>query len=298
MNVKKPEAWHEARRKYIGASEVATVTGVSQYGSQYELWATKKGLIEPFEGNDATQLGTDLEASLLDIAERDLGALQRDVAIVHRGSLPIRATLDARTAEELIPVECKTAGLLGGRTDAWGETGDVLFEDQIPASYYVQVQTQLLVTDEEFAWLYALVARRGVCKYKVHAHAATQEAIGNAVDAWWTKHMVNNEAPALTGCSKQVLSKIPRRKDSTIELCRVEEDSVELLAELKEQRKAIDGEIRKEEASLIMALADNEVGTLPDGRRVSFTLTERKAYVRNVAASSFRTLRVQKSRKA
>ena len=95
------DEWHERRKHFIGASEVATIMNANPYGNQYELWATKKGMIPPFGGNEATQLGQDLESSILDVAERDFGAIERDVEYAHE-SLPLVATLDGESVDSHI----------------------------------------------------------------------------------------------------------------------------------------------------------------------------------------------------
>ena len=129
------DEWHERRKHFIGASEVATIMNANPYGNQYELWATKKGMIPPFGGNEATQLGQDLESSILDVAERDFGAIERDVEYAHE-SLPLVATLDGESVDgsgKRCPIECKTAGLLSGYASGWGDDGLVQYADQVPA---------------------------------------------------------------------------------------------------------------------------------------------------------------------
>jgi predicted phage-related endonuclease len=64
--------WHAARRRSIGASEVAAVLGLGAYGSPAEVWAGKVGE-SAFEGNDATRIGTAMERRILDAAAEVLG---------------------------------------------------------------------------------------------------------------------------------------------------------------------------------------------------------------------------------
>ena len=83
MSNERAKDWHERRREFVGASEVAAILGLSPYSKPFDVWAVKKGIVEPFKGNEATRLGQTLESSILDHAEGVLGNLDRDVEVVN-----------------------------------------------------------------------------------------------------------------------------------------------------------------------------------------------------------------------
>ena len=66
MTTSRSKEWHEERRTYIGASEVATVLGLSPYQTPVELWAVKTGRAEPTPDNDAMRAGRLLEPMVID----------------------------------------------------------------------------------------------------------------------------------------------------------------------------------------------------------------------------------------
>ncbi len=55
------EEWLEYRKRGIGGSDAAAVLGLNPYTSAYAVYHEKLSLAEPFEGNDKTRLGSDLE---------------------------------------------------------------------------------------------------------------------------------------------------------------------------------------------------------------------------------------------
>ena len=56
--------WLEARQWGIGGSEIGAIAGLSKYESKYSIWARKVHNVNAFEGNEATELGHLLEASV------------------------------------------------------------------------------------------------------------------------------------------------------------------------------------------------------------------------------------------
>lgn len=59
------ESWLEERRNGIGGSEAATVLGVSPYNSKLDLYAEKRGLVEPTEMEEWQRVGLLLEPVIL-----------------------------------------------------------------------------------------------------------------------------------------------------------------------------------------------------------------------------------------
>lgn len=87
------------RRNRIGASEMAVIAGLSKHQSPLELWAVKRGLVQPFNGNEFTEWGTRLEAVVADAyAEKmAVGVEKCDTIIIPdgwRSATPDRKVFD------------------------------------------------------------------------------------------------------------------------------------------------------------------------------------------------------------
>lgn len=58
------EVQQQKRRAGIGSSEIAAVVGEHPYRTVHDLWLLKRGLVDDFEGNDATWHGQVMEAPI------------------------------------------------------------------------------------------------------------------------------------------------------------------------------------------------------------------------------------------
>lgn len=282
------QEWLAERKKAIGASDVAAILGVSPYASAWDVWATKTGKVEDWEGNEATRLGQRFEAAILDYAEDELGQLRRNVRIVHP-SLPIASTLDAQCRGSQRPVEAKTSGLAGPLYGDWGLAGT----NEVPENYLVQVHCQLLCTGADLGYLFALLPGRGIVRYEIERSDKLCDQLGSVLDAWWTRHVIGDVEPSRDKASMEIVKRMKRVPNKAIEL-----DLSTELESLEACKQAIkDAEQQKEliEKSILTQLGDAECSILPDGRQVTYFSQTTKPY--SVEAKTYRVLRIKKAPK-
>lgn len=288
---------HEERRKQLGASDVPTILGLNPFQSPYGLWALKQGIAEPDGGSAATDLGRRLEPAILDQAEEDLGALNRDVKVAHK-TLPLVATLDGQVIETQHVVEAKTAGLMAGYSmDDWGDEGRVIHAEQVPKRYFVQVHAQLMCTGAELAHLYGLVARRGITMlhYEIEPDKKFIDWLSRFIDDWWERHMIRGEEPPITLAKMDELKRLSRT-DDVIDL---DDDVERVLAEYQHwSTVARDATKQKEERQrlLVASLGKATAGRLTDGTEIRMDLVARKGYT--VQPSEYRQFKVKSPKKA
>lgn len=287
----RPPEWYEERKKHVGASEVAAILGLSQYETPYSIWAVKTGQMEPFSGNEATKLGQDLEPVILNRAEEDLGELKRDVVCLHPDKI-LRATLDGQLSKSGDVIEAKTAGLISNRVSPeWGDDGLVERDGQVPRTYFVQVQAQLLCSGAELAWLYALIAGRGIARYRIMPDTVLQQWMVERVGEWWERHIVKGEPPSVGNTPVEMLKRIRRDDAKSIEL---DAEVTELCEQYRhwaeEERRC---KKRKDDfAKLIIgSLGDAAEGICPDGTKVAMPLVQRKGFT--VEPTEYRQLRIK-----
>ena len=279
---------HEVRRTAIGASEVSSLLGINPHGSEWELWATKLGKLEPWDGNEATKVGNDYERALLDIAERELGTLTRQYRAKH-ATLPMAATLDGYTLDNR-PVEAKTTGLVGPVFGRWGEAGS----DEIPDYYLVQVHAQLMCTGADLAYLYALIAGRGTVRFEIEKSDSVAEMLGNEIANWWDWHIVRGIEPQQSEPPRLEVVKRLRKVPNKVVALPPEIGTVLAEFELcKERQKHLTKSKEDCESAILMALGDAECGVLPDGRRVEFMEVVRHMKAKEAYEQRFRQLRIK-----
>jgi putative phage-type endonuclease len=291
---KAPEAredWLAERRKRLGATDVSAIIGINPYRTAYEVWLDKLDMLEPWSGNDATDLGNILEPAILDEAERRWGPIERQM-VVHDNNSPIAATLDGWLVEREQVVEVKTAGLTNAFAELryWGEE----YSDDIPQWYLIQMQVQLLCTESEVGRMLALISGRGLVTYEVSRDDEVATVIRQKCTDWWEKHVVKKIEPSKDNLpSIEVLKRIKREPNSVTTFYEPVLELVDDWEVAKEEAKQSVDRLDGIKARLIAELGQHEAGTLPDGRTLTFFESTRKGY--EVKPCKFRTLRVAKN---
>ena len=153
--------WLKARLKGIGASEAASILGLSPYKSNIELWKEKTGRTKAIDISDKpyVQYGINAEEHLralfaLDFPQYEV-AYDQFGMISNNKDLPFAfSTLDGeltnRKNDQKGILEIKTTEIL--RSGQWDE-----WRDKIPDHYFCQIIHQLLATEYDFAILKAQI---------------------------------------------------------------------------------------------------------------------------------------------
>lgn len=200
------------RRKYVGASDVPAICGVSPFRSAWDVWAEKVGLVEPQPPNEAMTLGLILEPALLDWAHREIAPLKRNIQRVVRLSKEcrLRATLDAvfRMYGRIEPLEVKVGTAYSPRSREWGESGS----DEVPLDVKLQVQAQLMTCKADTGHVLALLPGPRLAHYSVRADHTLQEEIKDRVIDFW-KYVEKKEPPPDSMPSAAIFHVIDRSGD-------------------------------------------------------------------------------------
>lgn len=279
------------RQQRLHATDVAAILGLSPHRVGYEVWLEKSGRIEPWGGNAATEIGSRLEAPILDVAESELGPLRRNVLRVADGlDFPLAATLDAELHPQ-VPVEAKTSGIVGPVYGEWGEDGT----DVVPPAYLVQLTVQMLCSGSDLAHLYALLGGRGIVRYRVVRDEEVVRTISEFCGRWWQRHVVEAIEPERTEpVPLEVVKRIRRQPHKTIAL---DDSATQTIAEYelaKAKKNTWEKCLADAQANLLLLLGDAEAATLPDGRRLTYLEQARKGYT--VSDYQFRVLRIKQER--
>ena len=151
------EKWLEARKKYIGGSDVACILGYNPWKTNTQLYREKKGLVLPndLSDNPLVTYGTKAEEHIRALFALDHPELT--VEYIPENSWRntkykfAAASLDGWTTDENGRkgiLEIKTATITSGQqSNKW--------KDQIPDNYYCQVLFYLGVTEWDFVDLRA-----------------------------------------------------------------------------------------------------------------------------------------------
>lgn len=176
--------WLAVRRQGIGGSDVAAIMGLSKWRTPYQVWAEKRGEVEPedISGKPAVMWGNLLETPILEHykalhPERNAHKVH---AIMQCRERPwAQASLDGEFYDpelyEWGVLEIKTAGQYAAKD--W-ETG-------VPIYYQTQVQHYLSVTGRGVADVAVLIAGQDYREYRIERDEEDIAAIDRAVDEFW-----------------------------------------------------------------------------------------------------------------
>ena len=263
------------RRKYIGASDVAAIMGISPWRTSYDVWAEKTRRL-PIQqiSNDAMDAGNRLEPKVLDWAEERLGPLNRNQRLHLPAPLGyISAQCDALVNATGNPVEAKTSGIVGPLDrEKWGEEGS----DEVPDAYIVQVTVQMLCASRDLAHLVALLGGRGFVPYVIPLNPRLGDAILGQCQRFWHRHVLADTPPPESGPSPDVARVMKRVPNKTVVIFG---DHMRHFREAREAEKIVAANLKDAKARVMADLGDAECGVSDDGiDAVTFFASDRKGY--------------------
>ncbi len=229
------EEWLEERKKSLGGSDVASVLGMNEYTSPYTVWAEKTGKLPPFEGNEWTRLGNDLEGY---VAQRFCEAsglkVVNDNTTWRNDKYPhLHANIDRRVVGMKAGVECKLTSELNAKKYKNGE---------FPDRFYAQCVEYLCVTELDRWYLTVLIYGKGIkiyqmtripndevpewCEASVYVDDNEIKAMVKATAEFW-EYVKSGEAPMTDGSdstSETLRTIYPESNGDTVSLMAFEED--------------------------------------------------------------------------
>jgi len=226
---------HEARKRSIGASEIAAILECNENMSPLDVWLVKTGRKPPFEGNEHTRRGNRQEAQILDWLAEDLGMgiLTNCPSIAHSGGLAT-ATPDGIVCDYMLPIVMPLT--VWGDFDAFKDQACCEAKSTLKPIYYdrgtpdfrerditdmpnfwLQCQWQMLCTGLKKCHL--AIFGPMVSQYQRFEIEYNEEfALQMLADAqeWWQRHIVEGVQPEPIN-TDDALMLWPRDNGGTIE---------------------------------------------------------------------------------
>jgi len=284
-------AWLNARCYGIGASEIASVLGISPFKSALELWHEKvSGEREDLSDREPIQWGHLLEPVIIQEFARRTGR-----SVLHGGEL-LRstehtwaiATLDAWTwdpqgdEKQPWPLEVKAVG--ARQEQAW--------EDGAPEYYVAQVQQQMLVTGCHRATIAALIGGQRMVWEDIERDPEWVNRIVYNGERFWQRVLGQDPPPPDGSFSarRALLAMYQSDDGSDVMLSAQMADHTDAIEEAKRQKDMAERVIAALENELRAALGPATRGILSDGRVWTYKEQQRRGYT--VQPSTTRVLRL------
>lgn len=299
------EAWLQARKGGIGASESAALFGLSPFQSKFSLWLEKSGRIEPWQptGDVAERLewGQILEAPIIETYARRSGrqiwrfssfCIARNplypAAFASPDGFIVAAPdrLAAGLAEEGLAEVKNTANVWNA--DGWAEG--------VPIYVQIQCQQQMAITGRDYDTVTALANGNKLMVWDIERSDDFIEEWRIQVETFWEDVLAGRQ-PDADGHERtlEALKKLhPLDNGMTIALPAEAQALWDDLVALKAALKAAGDRKDEVEAQLRVILGPHTYGLLPDGRKLSFKTISNKGHTTIVAPYTYRTMRETK----
>ncbi len=137
------ETWKAMRKKFVCASDSATVLGISPYSTPLQLWEEKLGLRPERPANSAMERGTRLEPIARDIFEKKYRILMMPEVKIHPIDTWMMASLDGISLDgkEILEIKCTNR-----------KNHEIAKAGKIPEYYKPQVQHQIYVSGVDYSY--------------------------------------------------------------------------------------------------------------------------------------------------
>ena len=232
--------WLKLRESGIGGSDAGAIMGLNKYATPLSVYFAKKDLAV-HEGSNAAEWGNILENPIRQKAREELGIEIETVPgmFTNKEHDFMNANFDGLV---FVEGEKEIAGSvvsgIGGHEIKTSRTGDGFTTDEIPDSYYAQVQHYMAVTGLTFFVLTVFIFDQYTGRHYVIPR--NDEFIDRLIEAestFWNDFVLANVMPAPTGNENELdlVKALPMAEAITLN-----KDSERLL----EEKAAIDSQIK------------------------------------------------------
>ena len=247
---KEPEKWLELRTTGIGGSDAGAILGMNKYSSPLTVYLSKKN-VEGFKGNAATEWGHILEDPIRKKAAEELGIEIISVPGMYTSNdIPyMNANIDGLChAENQVIIGGETVEGLGGFEIKTSSRGEGFSEDEIPDSYYCQVQHYMAVTN--LSWFILTAFFMNTKKARHYVIRRNDDFIYSrllpAEKDFWENYVLTNNPPEPLGIDSESEYTANLNIADAVELDTETEDLIAQRMEVQQQIK----DLKQKESAL------------------------------------------------
>lgn len=188
------QEWVDARKSYLGGSEVAAALGESQYMTPLQLWLLKTGRREPLISNELMELGHLLEPMIAEKFSETTGLKLRSISEPYQNSKHsfLRGNIDRQI--------CSSQKHNGPGVLEIKSTNSFVIKNELglyPKSWDYQIQHYLMLTGYEYAYLAIFERDTGIFHDPIYIERDEKLIQENTerIIQWWTLRILQDIAP-------------------------------------------------------------------------------------------------------
>lgn len=258
------DEWLEMRSKGLGGSDIGTVLGFNKHCTPYQLWLEKTGQYQPPDISDkiAIQIGNALEDLVAKLFTQATGLeVQKDNKTHYHKDYPfLLANIDRKIKGQRALLECKTTN--SRFRQEW-------IDEEVPASYLLQVQHYLNVLDYDTAYIAVIIGNSEFIWKEIKRDQQLIDMYTEKAVEFWEENVVGMKEPEIDGSlvTREAIEimygdDMPSEETMTAEQIR----KVESVLQLKEDIKALESMKTTLENELKRDMGVLEVDTLIDSQ--------------------------------
>lgn len=282
--------WLQLRKLGIGSSDAPSVVGKG-YRSPFQLWAEKRGLVEPRDLTDVeyVEAGKRLEPVVAEwYADRTGRTISGGGLLVRNKDYPFcQATCD----RDIAPIDERGPGVLEIKTT--GQFNAKGWEGEPPAYVQIQFQHQLFVTGLKWGSIACLIGGRKLVHFDMERSDRFIKWLLERELRFWEMVKNGTEPRANMPGDGEALSKLYGEDDgNTVNLPAEATEIDEQLRIWKLEKKAADAKVEALEIRLKQLIGSARFGLLEDGTQYEWKTVSRKGYT--VETKTYRKLQRSK----
>ncbi len=188
----------EERREYIGASEIAAIMCLDRYRTPLDVYNIKVGLSAPFEGNNHTERGNNLEAIAANYYTEKTGIKLRrhNEGFVDKEFPMVRGHLDRMVVGEKRLIEIKCPSVAAFRR---------LQRDGLPDSFIIQAQAYMRLSGvPRLTWVIFCADAWDAATFDIDYDADVAAVAFKAAADFWRDHIEPQIPPVETAAEQKV----------------------------------------------------------------------------------------------
>ena len=185
------EEWLEARKTYLGGSDLGAVIGVNKYKTALDVYLEKTSEHSPETNNDAIYWGNILEDVVAqEYSKRVNLPIETEPALLRHPEYEfLAANIDRWVDGKKYVLECKTAGYMMSKE--WGEEGS----DNIPESYLIQSAGYAAICDVPKVDIAVLIGGQDFRIYSYVRNKEFEDKLIKIACNFWHNHVQKRIPP-------------------------------------------------------------------------------------------------------